>query len=171
MRSKVDVVSLGQGQTALAAKLINEGRLRGHWVLLQNCHLALSWMEELQRIVEAIEPLGTAKDFRLWLTSGSTPQFPVSILQSGLKLTNDPPTSLKQNVKGVYGQLCEEALVMTPRPDVFQRLLFGELPLCMRCLSAGVMHMCVCRRRHVSRCCSGAPTLRPSGLECAIRVQ
>ena len=39
MRSKVDVVSLGQGQTALAAKLISDGRMHGHWVLLQVCPL------------------------------------------------------------------------------------------------------------------------------------
>jgi dynein heavy chain len=35
MRSKVDVISLGQGQAAAALKLIEEGKQRGRWVLLQ----------------------------------------------------------------------------------------------------------------------------------------
>ena len=35
MRSRVDVVSLGQGQAATAQKLIDEAKLKGNWVLLQ----------------------------------------------------------------------------------------------------------------------------------------
>ena len=47
-RCKVDdslyIMSLGQGQEAKAAKLIEQGSLDGNWVLLQNCHLFKSWM-------------------------------------------------------------------------------------------------------------------------------
>ena len=44
MRSKIEGVSLGKGQGALAAKLIEEAKVRGKWVLLQvryacrSCH-------------------------------------------------------------------------------------------------------------------------------------
>lgn len=38
------VISLGQGQGRKAEKLIQSGKQRGEWVLLQNCHLARSWM-------------------------------------------------------------------------------------------------------------------------------
>ena len=37
-------ISLGQGQGPHAQKLIAEGAEKGFWVLLQNCHLSVSWM-------------------------------------------------------------------------------------------------------------------------------
>lgn len=52
MTKRMDLISLGQGQGKKAEKLIDEFRVRGGWVLLQNCHLAISWMSTLERIVE-----------------------------------------------------------------------------------------------------------------------
>ena len=49
-------VSLGQGQGPKAERLLESGMERGMWVCLQNCHLAVSWMPSLERIVENIQP-------------------------------------------------------------------------------------------------------------------
>lgn len=44
MGNRYQSISLGQGQGIKAEKLIKEGTTKGTWVLLQNCHLAISWM-------------------------------------------------------------------------------------------------------------------------------
>ena len=53
---KFEKVSLGQGQGPKAERLLTAGMERGMWVCLQNCHLAVSWLPTLERIVEGIQP-------------------------------------------------------------------------------------------------------------------
>lgn len=48
MSKRYDSISLGQGQGKKAEKLIAANQARGGWVLLQNCHLAISWMPKLE---------------------------------------------------------------------------------------------------------------------------
>ncbi|XP_045030294.1 dynein axonemal heavy chain 7 isoform X2 [Daphnia magna] len=92
------IVSLGQGQGVLAEEKIQQAIGSGEWVILQNCHLAASWMPALERICQKLSSQSLHPSFRLWLTSYPWESFPVSILQNGVKITNEPPVGLKENV-------------------------------------------------------------------------
>eukprot|EP00921_Rhytidocystis_pertsovi_P005887 GHVQ01010065.1.p1 GENE.GHVQ01010065.1~~GHVQ01010065.1.p1 ORF type:complete len:574 (+),score=68.39 GHVQ01010065.1:316-2037(+) len=125
MSRKFESISLGQGQGPKAQRLIHDGCVRGGWVLLQNCHLAASWMGELERICEQLRPDEVHRDFRLWLTSIPSKTFPVSVLQNGVKMTNEPPKGLRANLMRSFMAIDDKLLEDCQKPDAFRRLLFG----------------------------------------------
>merc|ERR1719399_2754459 len=106
--TKFKFVSLGQGMGPHAAAMIETCYQRGHWVLLQNCHLLTSWLKSLEKILEGMTK--PHKDFRLWLTTMPLDTFPLGILQRSLKVVIEPPEGLRLNMKQSYTGLTEEDL-------------------------------------------------------------
>ncbi|KZC03876.1 Dynein heavy chain 1, axonemal [Dufourea novaeangliae] len=95
MGTKLLAISLGQGQGPRAEAMIRMSSEQGNWCFFQNCHLAPSWMPELDTLVETLSRGKSHRDFRLWLTSAPSPDFPVSILQNSAKMTIEPPRGIK----------------------------------------------------------------------------
>jgi dynein heavy chain len=112
MSQRFKFVALGQGQGPIAEQLLDVGYKRGHWVLLQNCHLLASWLKILEKILnEMKEP---HKDFRLWLTTEPTERFPLGILQRSLKVVTEPPDGLKLNMRATYSRIDNSTLEECP---------------------------------------------------------
>jgi dynein heavy chain, axonemal len=139
---RLHIVSLGQGQGPVASALIENGLKTGDWVVLQNCMLAKSWMPELDRIIFELQERVTQEnnaaatgagagtpvhpDFRLFLTSTPASYFPVSVLQNGVKMTNEPPKGFRANLMRSFGNLVkEEDYESSAKPTQWKKLLCG----------------------------------------------
>lgn len=67
----------------MALVLLETATARGNWLMFQNCHLLLSFVRNLEKQLEKI--VKPHPDFRLWLTTDPTSNFPIGILQRSLK--------------------------------------------------------------------------------------
>jgi dynein heavy chain len=118
-------ISLGQGQGPIAEQAIREAVDKGSWVLLQNCHLAVSWLPTLERIVDELSAETTNVNFRLWLTSAPSPLFPVSLLQNGVKMTNEPPKGLRMSLLQSWNGFDDKLFNDASKPQQLKKLLFS----------------------------------------------
>lgn len=64
--------------------MLEKAVTRGHWLMLQNCHLLVKWLKELEKTLERITKPNP--NFRLWITTNPIKDFPIGILQKSLKV-------------------------------------------------------------------------------------
>jgi dynein heavy chain 1 len=68
---------------------------QGSWVLLKNVHLAPSWLGQLEKKLQTLNP---NRGFRLFLTMEANPVIPVNILRQSRIIMNEPPPGIKANL-------------------------------------------------------------------------
>ncbi|KAG8123396.1 hypothetical protein E2320_018801 [Naja naja] len=107
-------ISMGQGQEVHARKLIQVSMVQGGWVLLQNCHLGLEFMEELlETMLTADIPDDT---FRVWITTEPHDRFPITLLQTSIKFTNEPPQGVRAGLKRTFSGINQDLLDISNMP-------------------------------------------------------
>ena len=107
--------ALGQGQAPIATRMLTDGVKHGGWVYLANCHLSISWMPALEKLIDNFcNDVVPHKDFRLWLSSSPHPDFPIAVLQMSIKMTTEPPEGLKANLGRLYDSISEERFERSP---------------------------------------------------------
>jgi len=95
-------VALGQGQDIVAMNKLEIGHKEGHWVMLQNIHLMPRFLIELEKKLDTYAMEGSHPNFRLYLSSDPSNEIPIGLLERSIKLTNEPPQGLKQNMKRAF---------------------------------------------------------------------
>jgi dynein heavy chain 1 len=96
--TKARCVSIAMGSQegfALADQAIAAAARTGNWVLLKNVHLAPSWLSQLEKRLQSLNP---NRSFRLFLTMETNPSIPVNILRQGRVLMNEPPPGIRANI-------------------------------------------------------------------------
>jgi dynein heavy chain len=121
-----DNVAMGQGQGPVAVTKMDLALNKGSWLLLANCHLMISWLADLEKLIEEKMIEGKPHpDFRLWISSGPSPQFPIGILQRAIKMTTEPPKGLRANMSKLLNLISEEQFERCGQRAKYKKLLFA----------------------------------------------
>ncbi|XP_034662377.1 dynein beta chain, ciliary [Drosophila subobscura] len=128
-------ISLGQGQELLAEQAIHQALASGQqWVILQNIHLVVNWLPTLEKLIERIvlqaEGQQGESNFRLFISAEPAPDpqyhiIPQGILESSLKVVNEPPAGMAANLHKAWDNFSQDALETCTQEAEFKSILFA----------------------------------------------
>ena len=95
---RLQFICMGEGKERRAEELMKEGIQAGNWVIFQNCHMVPSWLAKLEFMCEGLDEDLASTDFRLWITTRETKNFPIPILQNCIKVVEEEPRTLKNSL-------------------------------------------------------------------------
>ncbi|EAY02556.1 Dynein heavy chain family protein [Trichomonas vaginalis G3] len=124
---KLSILSLGQGRGPTATSLIQNAKVAGDWVFLQNCHLCPSFLPNLEQLVQEMARTSSkySQQFRLFLSSMPTDVFPISILRNSVKVTSEPPRGIKSETANLLQTLTSEDFERSKHIRPFKKLVYS----------------------------------------------
>jgi len=117
-----DKVSMGEGQEKVARKKNDAAFITGGWVILQNCHLGIDYMCEVED--KLIKTADINDDYRLWITCEVTSRFPIGLLQIAIKVTLEPPAGLKAQLYRTYTTMITQETVDKVDHEKWRTILY-----------------------------------------------
>lgn len=122
-------ISLGQGQEVVAENALEVAAEKGHWVILQNIHLVSRWLPNLEKKLEQYWENAHRK-YRVFLSAepASRPEnhiIPQGILESSIKLTNEPPSGMLANIHKALDNFTQETLETCSKELEYKAILFS----------------------------------------------
>ncbi|RHY51106.1 hypothetical protein DYB38_003376 [Aphanomyces astaci] len=123
-RVNIQCISMGEGQDVIASKAMSAAMLNGTWLLLQNCHLGLDFMESLPETLTKATAL-SSPEFRLFLTSEPHPSFSIALLHRSIKVTNEPPAGLRAGMLRSFTVLVDQDKLERIETTQWRTLLFA----------------------------------------------
>ena len=101
--------------------MMTTATLEGQWVLLQNTHLGLNYLTEVETYLTKAEELH--EDFRLWITAEPHPEITIGLLQMSIKLTNEAPVGMRAGLRNSYAWVNQDMLDAVGRYE-WRQMLF-----------------------------------------------
>jgi dynein heavy chain len=125
-RKDLEAISMGEGQDVVALRAINAATANGSWVLLQNCHLGLDFIDSLEDVLLRLKggDSGCSPDFRLFITTEPHHKFSIGLLQMSIKVTNEPPKGLRAGLMRSYTVIIDQDRLERIDSPVWRSLLF-----------------------------------------------
>ena len=122
-------ISLGQGQEIVAENAMELAAKEGHWVVLQNIHLVSKWLSTLEKNMEK-HGESSHENFRMFVSAEpagdpSAHIIPQGILETAIKITNEPPTGMQANLHKALDNFNQDTLEMCSKETEFKSILFA----------------------------------------------
>lgn len=126
-RRELECVSMGEGQDVVALRAINSAVSNGSWVLLQNCHLGLEFIDTLEDYLLKLKAPDSmcSPDFRLFLTTEPHPRFSIGLLQMSTKVTNEPPKGMRAGLQRSYTVMVDQDRLERIESATWRSLLYA----------------------------------------------
>ena len=100
-------IAMGSNESLAAAdKAISNAAASGNWVLVKNVHLTPQWLQSLEKRIGSLKPHA---DFRLFLSTETSPKIPANLIRASRILMYEQPAGIRANMKDSLSVLAPRA--------------------------------------------------------------
>ena len=101
-------IAMGSAEGLTSAdKAVSNAAATGSWVLVKNVHLSPSWLQSLEKRLNALKP---HMNFRLFLSMETNPKIPVNLLRASRVLMYEQPAGIRANIRDSLSSLSRRTL-------------------------------------------------------------